>query len=41
MSSEAPDPTAPLSPDRLDNALKRLRQEIAAPSGEDPPGPSA
>ncbi len=34
------DPTAPLSSDRLDNALKRLRQEIPAPSEESAPGPS-
>jgi hypothetical protein len=34
------DPTGPLTPDRLDSALKRLRQEIPAPSGESPPWPS-
>jgi hypothetical protein len=34
------DPTGPLTPDRLDDALKRLRQEIPAPSEESPPGPS-
>ena len=28
------DPTGPLSPDRLDRALKRLRSEIPAPSEE-------
>jgi hypothetical protein len=28
------DPTGPLSPDRLDRALKRLRSEISAPSEE-------
>jgi len=38
---QEPDPTGPLSPDRLDNALKRLRQEIPAPSEESPPEPSA
>jgi len=37
---QAPDSTAPLSSDRLDNALKRLRQEIPAPSEERPAGPS-
>jgi hypothetical protein len=36
-----PDPTGPLSPDRLDSALRRLRQEIPAPSEESPPEPSA
>jgi hypothetical protein len=35
------DPTGPLSPDRLDDALKRLRQEIPAPSEESPREPSA
>ena len=35
------DPTGPLSPDRLDSALQRLRKEIPAPSEERPPGPSA
>jgi hypothetical protein len=36
----AADPTGPLSTDRLDTALKRLRQEIPAPSEETPSGPS-
>jgi hypothetical protein len=38
--SEELDPTGPLSPERLEQALKRLRQEIPAPSEESPPGPS-
>jgi hypothetical protein len=37
---EVLDSTAPLSPDRLDDALKRLRKEIPAPSEESTPGPS-
>ncbi len=35
------DPTGPLTPDRLDSALQRLRKEIPAPSEESPSGPSA
>jgi hypothetical protein len=34
------DPTAPLSAERLDRALERLREEIPAPSEEKPPGSS-
>jgi hypothetical protein len=38
---EESDPTGPLSPQRLDQALARLRQEIPAASEENPPGTSA
>jgi hypothetical protein len=33
------DPTAPLSAERLDRALERLRKEIPASSEETPQGP--
>jgi hypothetical protein len=39
-SEPSPDPSGPLSVDRLDDALKRLRQEIPAPSDQGPSNPS-